>query len=114
MVYAFIDKQSEAQGSGKSKAIEIPNMRFVRAALAIEQVQQGACCFLLEDVISEESGSFRKYLNNTSAKPCCFKSADDIQRAEFLAFAQHVQYFKTKKRAYVADFQGTSIIRGNV
>jgi len=42
MVYAFIDEWSEAQGSGKSKAIEIPTMQFVRAGLAIEQVQQGA------------------------------------------------------------------------
>jgi len=33
---------------------------------------------------------------------------DDNDRAEFLAFAQHVQYLKTKKRAYVADFQGPS------
>jgi hypothetical protein len=117
MVYSFIDEQSEAQGSGKSKAIEIPNMRFVQAALAIEQVQQGAeaRCFLLEELISEkDDGSFRKYLNNTSAKPCSFKNADNIQRAEFLAFAQHVQYIKTKKRAYVADFQGRSIVRGIV
>jgi hypothetical protein len=121
MVYAFIDERSdlEAQGSGKSKAIEIPNMRFVQAGLAIEQVQQGAegaeaRCFLLEELISEKGGLFRKYLNNTSAKPCTFQNADDIQRAEFLAFAQHVQYFKTKKRAYVADFQGRSILRGIV
>jgi len=118
MVYAFIDEQSEAKGSGKSKAIEIPNMRFVHAGLAIEQVQLGAegaeaRCFLLEEVISdlEKGHSFRKYLNNTSAKPCGIKNADDIQRAEFLAFVQHVQYFKTKKRAYVADFQGMSIIQ---
>ena len=120
MVYAFIDEWSEAQarGSGKSKAIDIPNMRFVQAGLAIEQVQLGAeaRCFLLEELISnsEKGGSFRKYLNNTSSKPCRFKNADDTQRAEFLAFAQHVQYFKTKKRAYVADFQGIFIIHGAV
>ena len=115
MVYAFIDEWSEAQG-GKSKAIEIPTMQFVRAGLAIEQVQQGAeaRCFLIEELISDsdssKGGSFRKYLNNTSAKPCSFTDEEDIRRAKFLAFAQHVQYFKTKKRAYVADFQGGSIL----
>ena len=108
MVYTFVDEWFP-QGSGKSKAIDIPRMRFVCAALAIEQVQHGAeaRCFLLEELISaKDGGSFRKYLNNTSAKPCGFKNAENIQRAEFLAFAQHVQYVKTKKRAYVADFQG--------
>jgi len=45
-------------------------------------------------------------LNNTSAVPCHFVDEDDNDRAAFLAFAQHVQYFKTKKRAYIADFQG--------
>ena len=53
-------------------------------------------------------GSFWKYLNNTSAIPCHFVAEDDNDRAEFLAFTQQVQYFKTKKRAYVADFQGLS------
>ena len=85
----------------------IPQMRFVKAGLAIEQVNEGERhCFLLEEVIPESEGSFRKYLNNTSAVPCHFTGEDDNYRAEFLAFAQHVQYFKTKKRAYVADFQG--------
>jgi Alpha-kinase family len=84
-------------------------MRFVKAGLAIEQANEGERrCFLLEEIIPESEGSFRKYLNNTSAVPCHFVDEDDNDRAKFLAFAQHVQYLKTKKRAYVADFQGPS------
>ena len=36
---------------------------------------------------------------NTAAVPCQFVAEDDNDHAEFLAFGQHVQYFKTKKRA---------------
>jgi Alpha-kinase family len=105
MVYIFIGDWKDKQ-SGKSKEIEVPELRFVKAGLAIEQVNEGERhCFLLEEVIPEREG-FRKYLNNTSAVPRRFVGEDDNNRAEFLAFAQHVQYLKTKKGAYVADFQG--------
>lgn len=111
MVYTFIDEWMEKQlAKGKFTEIEIPQMRFVKAGLAIEQVNNSNCgerrCFLLEEIIPESEGSFRKYLNNTSAVPCRLRNDDDNNRGEFLAFAQHVQYYKTKKRAYVADFQG--------
>jgi len=107
MVYAFIGEWMEKRPAGKFPAIKIPQMRFVKAGLAIEQVNEGERrCFLLKEVIPESEGSFHKYLNNTSAVPCHFTGEDDNDRAEFLAFAQHVQYFKTKKRAYVANFQG--------
>ena len=29
--------------------------------------------------------------------------------AEFLSFSQHVQYYKTKKLAFISDFQGMSL-----
>ncbi|KDR65144.1 hypothetical protein GALMADRAFT_1330174 [Galerina marginata CBS 339.88] len=107
MVYAFVKRWMDKRPAGKYTEIKIPEMRFVKAGLAIEQVNEGERrCFLLEEKIPESEGSFRKYLNNTSAVPCRFVAEDDNDRAEFLAFAQHVQYFKTKKRAYVADFQG--------
>ena len=84
-------------------------MQFVKAGLAIEQPNNSGeewCCFLLKEVIPESKGPFQKYLNNTSAVPCRFSGNDDNDCGEFLPFAQHVQYFKTKKRAYVADSQG--------
>ena len=107
MVYAFVGEWMEKRPTGKFTAIKIPQMRFVKAGLAIERPNNSGGerrCFLLEEVIPESEGPFRKYLNNTSAVPCRFSGDDDNDRGEFLAFAQHVQYFKTKKRAYVADF----------
>ncbi|KAI0293284.1 hypothetical protein B0F90DRAFT_1596380, partial [Multifurca ochricompacta] len=90
---------------------QIPRMRFVEASLAIECVTSefdGARAFLLEEVIGGDEGHFRKYLNNVLAAPVSFTNEDDEERAEFLTFSQHVQYFKTKKMAFVADYQGES------
>lgn len=64
------------------------------------------CVFLLEEVIGEGQGHFRKYVNNVSAVPVPFGNGDDEERALFLAFAQHVQYFKMKKLAFVSNYQG--------
>jgi len=86
-------------------------MCFVEASLAIKHVTSEfdeARAFLLEEVISGDEGHFRKYLNNVSAAPVSFTSEDNEERAEFLAFSQHVQYFKTKKMAFTADYQGES------
>ena len=109
MVYAFVREWIDNRPAGKFAEIKIPEMRFVKAGLGIEQANEGERhCFLLEEVILESEGPFQKYMNNTSAVPFHFADEDDNDRAAFLAFAQHVQYFKTKKRAYVADFQGLS------
>ncbi|GLB40066.1 putative alpha-kinase family protein [Lyophyllum shimeji] len=63
--------------------------------------------FLLEEVIDTSTeGPFRKYLNNTSPVPLAMETKADEERAKFLAFTQHVQYWKTKKQAFVSDYQG--------
>jgi hypothetical protein len=83
-------------------------MHFVEAALAIEQVEDGkdAQVFLLEEVIGKDEGQFQKYMNNVSPIPPQFADKKDEERAQFLAFTQHVQYFKMKKLAFVSDYQG--------
>jgi len=60
----------------------------------------------LEEIIGEDQGSFRKYLNNVSAVPLSFNHNEDMEQAQFLAFMQHVQYYKMKKLAFVSDYQG--------
>jgi len=107
MVYAFIDKRLEKGRLGQSQMISIPRMRFVDAGLAIEQAEKESDSrfFLLEEVIPETDG-FCKYLNNTSAIPYNLSHVEDNKCAQFLSFAQHVQYFKTNKHAYVSNFQG--------
>ena len=107
MVYAFVDKRLEKGRLGQSQMISIPRMRFVDAGLAIEQAEKESDSrfFLLEEVMPETDG-FCKYLNNTSAIPYNLSHVEDNKCAQFLSFAQHVQYFKTNKHAYVSNFQG--------
>jgi len=106
VVYDFI-KEAEDFGN---LPFHIPQFRFVKAAIAIEQSSSTSIkktTFLLEDVIDENiEGPFRKYLNNVSPEPLVMKTKEDDDRAKFLAFTQHVQYWKTKKQVFVSDYQG--------
>jgi len=59
--------------------------------------------FLFEEVVDANvEGPFRKYINNVSPEPLLMET--DEERAKFLAFSQHVQYWKTKKQAFVSDY----------
>ncbi|KAF8224505.1 hypothetical protein L208DRAFT_1511218, partial [Tricholoma matsutake] len=92
LMYKFVDKGIT---SHRVPLFWIPHMHFVEASLAIEHVTSKfdeARAFLLEEVISEDKGHFRKYLNNVSAAPISFTNKDDEKQAEFLTFSQHVQY----------------------
>lgn len=84
-------------------------MCFVEAALAVERSSGDngdPQVFLLEEVVGEKEGPFRKYLNNVSTVPVSFVDKENDECAQFLAFVQHVQYFKTRKRAFISDYQG--------
>ncbi|KAG6808192.1 hypothetical protein H0H92_005087, partial [Tricholoma furcatifolium] len=105
LVYRYIEAEIVTRGE---PPFPIPQFRFVEAALAIEQVEAGkeAQVFLLEEVIGGTEGPFRKYLNNMSPIPLHLLNQQDEERGEFLAFTQHVQYFRTKKQIFVSDYQG--------
>ena len=47
-----------------------------------------------------------KYLNNVSPEPLVMATKEDEEQAKFLAFSQHVQYWKTKKHMFVSEYQG--------
>lgn len=87
--------------------IEIPQFRFVSAALATEGLEveeEKRQAYLLEEYIETP---FIKYINNGLAKPLSSGMDDeDLTRAHFLCFTQHVQYTVTGKRAFVSDYQG--------
>jgi Alpha-kinase family len=104
IVYNFIEEHKAT--NGLSPSFLIPEMAFVKSALAISETDQEV--FLLEEVIDEEvEGPFIKYIGNGSVKPYNFlKSEDSRCRGEFLSFCQHLQYLKTKGLAFVGDFQG--------
>ena len=106
-VYDFI---SEYQKQANTTCpVKIPSFRFVTTGLAMATLPSNKReIFLVEELIRGEEGPWRKYLNNNSSRPCQFPDDDDEnrQRADFLAFAQHVQYWRTGCLAFTSDFQG--------
>jgi hypothetical protein len=103
IVYNFIDEHKAT--NGLSLSFPIPEMVFVKSALAISEIDQEV--FLLEEVINEDvEGPFVKYIGNGSVKPYDFLQSEERRRGEFLSFCQHVQFLKTKGLAFVGDFQG--------
>jgi hypothetical protein len=110
IVYDFVKHEAE----DLQLPFNIPQFRFINAAIAIEQsssVTVKKVTFLLEEVIDEKTeGPFRKYMNNVSPEPLEMGTKADNERAIFLAFSQHVQYWKTKKQAFVSDYQGKQFI----
>jgi hypothetical protein len=106
-VYEFIDKK------GQTPPFDIPQMRYVDYGLAISKMDH-CSAFLLEEFIEApveriQNGAkgFVKYLNNNSAQPRSFSDRKLAHRAEFLSFAQHVQFWQTDGLAFVSDLQGT-------
>ncbi|KAL0960042.1 hypothetical protein HGRIS_011690 [Hohenbuehelia grisea] len=90
LVYNFIDSSDQESA-------------FAPSADANDHVN---CAFLLEEMIDPlNEGEFTKYLNNDNAVPLPSNDPDVNLRSDFLSFAQHVQYVKTKKAVFVSDFQ---------
>ena len=67
--------------------------------------------YLVEELIRTEDGPWRKYINNNSSFPHHFHDKENQRRADFLAFCQHVQYWRTGCQAFTLDFQGELSIR---
>jgi hypothetical protein len=103
LVYTFINEHKTTNGLSPSFAI--PEMAFVKSALAISEIDQEV--FLLEEVINDaDEGPFIKYIGNGSVKPYDFLEGEERRLGEFLSFCQHIQFLKTKGLAIVGDFQG--------
>ncbi|KAJ7584539.1 hypothetical protein C8J56DRAFT_1053994 [Mycena floridula] len=90
LVDNYTDKALFNKGYTKDTApISIPSFHYVDAATLIKAVK------------------FRKYMGNGNAKrPPRMADDEDNKRAEYLMYAQHIQYLKTGKLAFAADFQG--------
>jgi hypothetical protein len=103
LVYDVVEKAAK---EGQKAPFDVPHVRFVQTALAITDDGES---FLLEEVIPLEDGTFLKYINNDRASPIHFKGqhVDQNVIGEFLSFAQHVQFTRTQKLAFVSDFQGS-------
>lgn len=88
---------------------KIPLFRFVTSGLAMTNIPGAEPLdkevFLIEELIKSD-GPWKKYINNNSARPCYFSDHDNRRRSEFLAFCQHVQYWRTDGLVFTSDFQG--------
>lgn len=104
ITYNFISDQVAALGA---PLFEIPQLRFVHSAFAVSNDSKEKS-FLIEEWIDASEDPFLKYINNSMAVSCVpGNAAPHIhERAEFLCFAQHVQWRNTGYLAFTSDFQG--------
>lgn len=95
----------------------IPTLRFVSAGIAVAlkdinpnpksiAASSTRAVYLVEELILEEDGPFRKYIHNAQAIPLVKKGHRDYVMAQFLCFIQHIQYNETQGLAFISDFQG--------
>ena len=106
LVYECIDAWLAKKGLARlTSAVPIPEIHFVPCGIAVESniAPEKAQVFLLEPHIK---GTFRKYIHNRSPTIPSNLHGRSRSIAEFLAFCQHVQYFKTGKQVFVSDYQG--------
>lgn len=94
--------------------VKIPPFQFVKSGLAITNAPGLAPerkeVYLIEELIQPKSdGPWRKYINNNSSLPRSFPDNENRRQADFLAFCQHVQYWRTGRQAFTTDFQGMSV-----
>ena len=92
--------------TGQRSSGTIPKLRFVEAAVV--EVCGGKKFFLVEEWIDTSKEPFIKYINNARATSCISPRAPkEIQNtANFLCFAQHVQYQVTQGTLFTSDYQG--------
>lgn len=90
---------------------EVPKLCFIRAMLTKAPTPENLTKhFLVEEWVGT-TGAFTKYINNRRPVSCVWPDApeEDHQIAEFLCFAQHVQYNQTGGLAFTSDYQGPLI-----
>jgi hypothetical protein len=86
----------------------IPKIDFVRGMLAITKTEPKKA-FLVEqwlDTSNTSTCQFTKYIHNGKAMSCLSSNATDEEKiiAEFLTFAQHFQWHKTRYTIFTSDF----------
>ena len=83
----------------------MPHLHFVEAAIA--ECDTGKL-FLIEEWINTSEAQFKKYINNVHAVSCIPQQAPEKIKniANFLCFAQHVQYQVTEGTLFTSDYQG--------
>lgn len=103
LTYQWIEECTEDCGDFPGTILEL---RFVNAAAAEHGMDK---IFLIEEWIDTHEAPFTKYINNARAVPCVpWNAPEEVQNiANFLCFAQHVQYDVTGTLMFTSDYQGT-------
>lgn len=108
MVYHWMERQ---QRMLELSEITFPQMIFVRSMMAVATIGSESRTFLIEEFIDfHTEGPFIKYINNALPHPNEILVDDDLDRAEFLCFTQHVQWLKTHQMMFTSDYQGMCTI----
>ncbi|KAJ6576294.1 hypothetical protein B0H10DRAFT_2345696 [Mycena sp. CBHHK59/15] len=102
--YSFIEHFLEK--SPNPPPFPIPEIRFVHAGPLGNKKATICRSYLIEKLIDEERNGFYKFINNDSAVPVLLPAAVPSLSAlaEFLAFTQHVQYYKSGGMVYLAGW----------
>ncbi|THG95363.1 hypothetical protein EW026_g6275 [Hermanssonia centrifuga] len=87
--------------------LHIPHLQFVLSALAVLCNFDADPVYLLKEQISN---SFTKYIINSCLKPMADLIGPARDIADFLCFAQHVQYHLSDGQVFISDFQGAYYI----
>lgn len=88
------------------------DLRFVDSAFAVQPMgsvdgKAQPVSFLIEEEICKDShGRFIKYINNSQAVLLPKLRENERCIGEYLLFAQHVMWMRSKKLLFVTDFQG--------
>jgi hypothetical protein len=109
LTYKFIAREIEKKG--QSPTPPIPRLRFTNTKIVIvNEANAKEKAFLIEEWIYTDEGDrqFVKYINNKDPKSILplTAPANAFYIAEFLLFAQHVQWQKTNFAAFTSDYQG--------
>jgi hypothetical protein len=104
LTYQFVEAHKRDQEDFEGI---IPNLHFVEAAIAESYSGKS---FLVEEWINTSKVPFTKYINNACAVSCIPPHAPEEMKniANFLCFAQHVQYQVTQGTVFTSDYQGVS------
>lgn len=108
LTYQFIAREVKTRGQ---PPYPIPMLQYTRVMIAIVQDLPTSKAFLVEEWINTDDSDhqFIKYLNNRVPHHTSdlVPQAPKVQEiTDFLVFAQHVQWQKSRYLAFTSDYQG--------
>lgn len=107
LTYQFVVREIERIGE---PPCPIPTLRFTQSMIGLIREPSMEKAFLIEEWITVDDSEhpFIKYLGNRFPESCVPPTAHPKAHkiAEFLVFAQHVQWEKSGGLVYTSDYQG--------